>query len=424
VPKSRVVIVNPPFFRCVGSHNDRIGLELTYASRYLAEAEIDHVVVNADYLGSKIHVPWRVLFENEQMLRDAVDDRSPLLDQAIELVMQYEPATVIVAAGDSCVPTKDFGSPYIASRLSMRLRRYGVRTIGIGPMFLKDTVTFRPFFDDLFLGLVNRSLVDLVTGERPDLMKGSPMGSLPLFDHVKPWHATEYCLSNAGCAWSCSFCMAPMTTGGVVQFQPLPLLLEDIHSRSRLLGTKKLYFADMVFPLNIRRLKLMAEMLEGAGFSFACESRTDTVREETVELMKRIGVKTVKLGLESTDDETLAAMNKRQTLHREEEAIAMLRANGFEIVGYLILGEFYKSVDAMERTLDRAATLDVDHFVVNIAAYETFSWDDDRRYDCHFSMIGARRQGIPERVVYKALTLQENRKNPTVDLLATAAGLA
>ena len=39
-------------------------------------------------------------------------------------------------------------------------------------------------------------------------------------------------------------------------------------------------------------------------------------------------------------------------------------------------------------------------------------------------MIGARRQGIPERVVYKALTLQENRKNPTVDLLATAAGLA
>ncbi|HEC62114.1 MAG TPA: hypothetical protein ENI27_07660, partial [bacterium] len=126
----KVVLLQPPFFKCAGSHNDRAPLELCYASRFLEEAEIDHVVVNADYTGSKTHVPWRELFENSGLWESACDGESPEFGQCVEMILQFDPEIVVIAAGDSCIPTKDFGSPYIAAYISSMLRAKGVKTIG------------------------------------------------------------------------------------------------------------------------------------------------------------------------------------------------------------------------------------------------------------------------------------------------------
>jgi len=78
-----IVLLQPPFFRCAGSHNDRVLLELCYASRFLEDAGIEHVVVNADYLGSTVYHPWRLLFENQDHFIAACDGRSPLIDEAV-----------------------------------------------------------------------------------------------------------------------------------------------------------------------------------------------------------------------------------------------------------------------------------------------------------------------------------------------------
>lgn len=384
-----------------------------------------HVVVNADYSGARAHVPWRRLFENEAFLRAAADGQSPLLDECLELVMQFHPETVVLAAGDSCIPTKDFGSPYVAAQLSRRLQAYGVRTIGIGPIFPRDPQPFRDRFDALFLNLVNRSLTDLILGETPDVTTGSPVGDEPLFDHVVPGaHATDYVMSSFGCSFDCSFCLAPLVSSRQVLFQPTGVFLRDLFNRAALLKTRQLYIADMIFPLNPRRLRVLADALEDGGMTFACESRTDTVRPDTVEPLKRMGVQTVKVGLEAMDDATLAQMQKRQTVAKEESALQLLKEHGFRVVGYLILGAFYGSVEAMERTLERARSLEaqglVQDWVVNVASYESLGWDD-RRYDAHFSLAAARRQGVPEEIVWKFLDLQERRQHPTLTVLPRPA---
>jgi hypothetical protein len=64
-------LLQPPFFRLAGSHNDRPLMNLAYASGFLADAGIPHVLVNADWLGSPVHVPWRQLFLNEETWRRA-----------------------------------------------------------------------------------------------------------------------------------------------------------------------------------------------------------------------------------------------------------------------------------------------------------------------------------------------------------------
>lgn len=408
-----IVLLHPPFLRCLGSHNDRAPLELAYVSRFLDDASVDHVVVNADYSGSSQYLPWRALFDRDGYLRAAADGTSPALDECVELVMQYRPSKVIIAAGDSCIPTKDVGSPYIAAHVSTKLRHYGVRTIGLGPMFVKDASPFADHFDGFFRSLANRSIVDLLVGETPDEISGSPLGSEPLFSHVQPWHSTNYVMSSFGCMSECSYCMAPLMTAGRMVFQPTGVFIRDLLNRASMLKTSRLYVADMIFPVNIRRLNILADSLDGAGLSLACESRTDTLRPDALEALRKMGVETVKIGIEAADNETLKTLRKRQTVDQETAAISILKAHGFRVVVYLIFGSFYSSVAAMHATLDQAEKLDVDYFVVNVAAYESFGWDD-RRYDAHFSRISARRQGVPDEVLNRALDLQESRTNPTV----------
>ena len=71
--------------------------------------------MNADWLGSTTHVPWRQLFLNEETWKRAVDGDSPLYDETLELVMQHRPTTVVIATGDDVIPTKNVGSPYTAA---------------------------------------------------------------------------------------------------------------------------------------------------------------------------------------------------------------------------------------------------------------------------------------------------------------------
>jgi hypothetical protein len=415
-----IVLLSPPFLKCAGSHNDRAPLELAYVSSFLEDAGLEHVVLNADYLGSAVHVPWRTLFEHEASFCAAVDGQHPALDQCIELVMQFRPQTVVLSAGDSTIPTKDFGSPYIAAQVSKRLREYGVRTIGLGPMFVKDAAPFVEHFDYVFRSVANRSLVDVIVGELPDVTSGTPLGTAPSFAHTVPAHASDYVLTSFGCAWTCSFCLAPLMTGGGVLFQRADQVVQELLARANLLQRKRLYLADMIFPLNPRRLRLLADALDWAQLQLTCESRTDTLRPETLGLLRRIGVHTVKVGIESTDDETLARMAKRQTLAKEHAALELLREHGMTVTGYLILGDFYPSVAAMEATLERAQALQeerlVQDWVVNVAAYQTLGWGEER-YDAHFSLRAARRQGIPEALVWRFLDLQEQRQHPTLSVL-------
>lgn len=416
-----IVLLQPPFFRLAGSHNDRPMLNLCYASSFLEDAGMEHVVVNADYLGSTVHVPWRQLVENVEYWKAACEDRSPLLDQCEELVMQFCPDVVVVAAGDDLIPTKNLGSPYTASLISQRLRKHGIKTIGVGPQFVRDQGPFEEYFDEFFPAMMNRSIVDVLRGDEPDVISGSPAGTLPSFKHVWPrGQVTDYVLTSFGCVHDCTFCLAPVVSNRQVMFQPVELAVADIRNRAELTGRKQLYLADMIFPLNVRRLQLMADALEGGGLTFACESRVNTVRPEMLKQMWRMGVRTVKIGLETLDDEALKAISKGQTVLDEEKAIGLLKEAGFQVVGYLLFGEFYGgSVVAMEATLDRVAALDLDYAVVNVVSYDRLDWE--RRYDAHFSLLSARQQGVPDDVLFRALELADTKQNPTLEKVKTCA---
>ncbi len=411
-----IVLLQPPFFKCAGSHNDRAPLELCYASRFLDDAEIEHVVVNADFTGAKTYLPWKTLFENREIWEQACEGFSPEFSQCVEMVMQFNPDLVVIAAGDSCIPTKDFGSPYIASYISSMFRAAGVKTLGIGPMFVRECAPFADHFDDFFPSMVNRSLVDVITGATPDEIFGTPVGALPLFEHVWPkGSTTNYVASSFGCSYDCSFCAAPKMTGSKFLFQPVDVFVQDVLDRRRMLGTE-LYISDMIFPLNIRRLESIRKALNfEPSFQFTCEARTNSIRQEMIHLLHYIGIRNIKLGIESIDNGALGVMSKRQTVKKEEEAVTLLRENGFDLTGYLIVGDFSMESE-MKATIERAKNLDINHWVINVSSYQSFNWSD-KKYDSHFSMRSAMNQGVNENLLWEMLDLP--CENPTVSVCKT-----
>ena len=92
--------------------------------------------------------------------------------------------------------------------------------------------------------------------------------------------------------------------------------------------------------------KLMISLLElgyeyisnGKVGSIRCSTRPDYINHEILEILKRYGVKTIELGLQSSNDEVLAVCKRGHTGLDEINACKMIKENGFDLVGQMMIG--------------------------------------------------------------------------------------
>ena len=91
--------------------------------------------------------------------------------------------------------------------------------------------------------------------------------------------------------------------------------------------------------LMIRLLKLGYSYIErGAVSSLRCSTRPDYIDGEITGLLKKYGVKTVELGIQSTDDAVLAACKRGHTAKQSLDAMKALHENGFTLIGQMMTG--------------------------------------------------------------------------------------
>ena len=181
----RVVLLQPPYLRLVGSHNDRIPLELCYLNAYLRDAGIVGTVFNADWTGTSTYIEWKKLFSNSVFLEMAVEGQSPLFDETLERILPFDPTIVVLSAADNLTPWVDLGNAYSTAILSQRLRKLGIYTIGVGPFFSHVPEKFINDFDSILTGIASPSIVDIVQ-RRPQsklvLGKPMPLNASPLLE--------------------------------------------------------------------------------------------------------------------------------------------------------------------------------------------------------------------------------------------------
>ncbi len=175
---------------------------------------------------------------------------------------------------------------------------------------------------------------ELVTGPPPTLERN-------LDDYESPWLSgildpaaldESIMLTSRGCPNSCCFCYTPAAFKGGTRSQSVERVLEDMTYVSRR-GTGKLWFADPNFSFSERRV---VDILEGVlqrdlDVSLWIETRADMLAPELLELMKRAGVHSVAMGLESASGNVYPGLNKGIEPEQIEAAVRLVFEANLEV---------------------------------------------------------------------------------------------
>ena len=89
---SKVLLVNPPFYRLLGSHYNANSLGIAYIASYLNNRGHDAWLYNADYISEKRYIQLKKLFQNFNDYKNYFKDpNDPLWEEVTEKIIEFDP---------------------------------------------------------------------------------------------------------------------------------------------------------------------------------------------------------------------------------------------------------------------------------------------------------------------------------------------
>ena len=169
-------------------------------------------------------------------------------------------------------------------------------------------------------------------------------------------------VTSRGCPYQCAFCASSHFWGTKVRMRSVASVLneiEEIHHRHHF---DAVAFLDDTFNLFPKRvIEICHGIVEKKlDLWWWCLSRIDLLlrNEEMIKEMVRAGAKSVFIGVESSNTETLEALKKGINVESTVQAVEMLKRNGLEIHASYILGELHETVESIHETIHFAKKLD------------------------------------------------------------------
>ena len=93
-------------------------------------------------------------------------------------------------------------------------------------------------------------------------------------------------------------------------------------------------------------------ILEGRVGSIRCSTRPDYIDEEILSILKKYGVKTIELGLQSTSARVLENAKRGHNFEAELKSCRMIVENGFDLVGQMMIGLPSSDIESEIRTAE------------------------------------------------------------------------
>ena len=146
--------------------------------------------------------------------------------------------------------------------------------------------------------------------------------------------------TSRGCPHSCNFCTVTQFYGRRYRFKDVASVIE-ILSRTRDIG-KTYFFADDNFAANPKHSKRLLEEIIRNNLDKKNSTAQVTVSvekdKELLGLLKRAGITTLCIGIESVDDSSLQNLGKPYSAEQNESAVKKLRESGFWVHGMMMPG--------------------------------------------------------------------------------------
>ncbi len=173
-------------------------------------------------------------------------------------------------------------------------------------------------------------------------------------------------IPHLGCPNQCVFCNQ-RSISGVHEFR-IESVRETIESALSTIGKDCDVeiaffggsFTGIDFGLMSELLQIAYEYVQkGLVASIRCSTRPDYINKKVLEALSKYGVKTIELGLQSSNDSVLEKTKRGHTFSDEEHACRLIKEHGFSLVAQMMIG-------LPESTLERE--LETAKFIINAGA--------------------------------------------------------
>ncbi|MBN1516677.1 radical SAM protein [Candidatus Sumerlaeota bacterium] len=173
-------------------------------------------------------------------------------------------------------------------------------------------------------------------------------------------------ITNRGCPFSCSYCLAPMVGGKRNRYRSVENVIAEITECVEKYGIRSFLFRSDLFTQNKTWVKQLCEAIieRGLEIDWACNSRVDTIHEELLPLMKQAGCWIIAFGVESGVPETLEKINKKATAEQARAAIAMTKRAGIYTSVYMLLGLPWETERHIEENIRFFIELNADFYEI------------------------------------------------------------
>ncbi|HHN46253.1 MAG TPA: radical SAM protein, partial [Planctomycetes bacterium] len=160
-------------------------------------------------------------------------------------------------------------------------------------------------------------------------------------------------MTSRGCPFNCSFCAVTKMFGHRYRFRSPAKVIEDL-MRVPSDSPQHVFFYDDHFTVHKERTAEIMERMRSEGFRFtwSAQVRTELGRDaKLLKLMKKAGLETVYVGLESINPETLKAYNKQQTVEQMQDSLKAFHRAGVRVHGMFVFGSDEDTVETIRQTV-------------------------------------------------------------------------
>jgi len=144
-----------------------------------------------------------------------------------------------------------------------------------------------------------------------------------------------------GCPFKCSFCFYPKDYGNLLHSFSMDRVRKDLGDILKS-GAKSVFLMDPTFNIPPKRakeiLRFIADNRTSDDLSVTVELRVDLLDQEFMGLLKQAGISVVEIGLQSSNDAALRAVERKQSMRKITENVHYLQSIGIEVVFQLIFG--------------------------------------------------------------------------------------
>ncbi len=145
--------------------------------------------------------------------------------------------------------------------------------------------------------------------------------------------------TSRGCPFNCEFCSVTGMFGKKFRFRSPQNVIKELRCYNR--KNNHIFFYDDNFAANRKRLKLLLQAMikEDFKFDWSTQVRVDIAKhKDLLKLMYKAGCRTLYIGLESVNPQSLLSIEKKQTVEEIKYAVKVIQKHGMRIHGMFVYG--------------------------------------------------------------------------------------